>query len=281
MRKYLFLLLLLISTLSVWAENATNVRVRQEGKSIIITYDLNKKSNVRILMSSGNNQQYKELKSVTGNVGKSVPAGNSRKVVWKPLEEYAEFVAQNVRFKVETQSTYEDYALNGKVKTLLIGQVGYSFTPQLSYGGMIGQMYNGIGWYINGRSNYNFIAPTDVTCDKDGLIKGEGVPFYSGNTKISHYTINGGFMLDFLELDWSPNNRFHTFGFYIGGGYGKRELQWETTDGIWVKYEPTSHTGFSGNIGLFGSFYGVTLNIGVNTINFKYLDLEAGIGFMF
>ena len=192
-------------------------------------------------------------------------------------------MAQDVRFKVEAQSScdYNHYALNGKVKTLLIGQVGYSFTPQLSYGGMIGQMYNGIGWYINGRSNYNFIAPTDVTCDKDGLIKGEGVPFYSGNTKISHYTINGGFMLDFLEFDWSPNNRFHTFGFYIGGGYGKRELQWETTDGIWVKYEPTSHSGFSGNIGFFGSFYGVTLNVGVNTINFKYFDLEAGIGLMF
>lgn len=281
MHKYIILLLILFSAITSFAENATNVRVRQEGKSIIITYDLNKKSNVRILMSSGNNQQYKELKSVTGNVGKSVPAGKSRKVVWKPLEEYAEFVAQNVRFKVETQSTYEDYTINGKIKTLLIGQVGYSLAPQLSYGGMIGQMYNGIGWYINGRSNYNFIAPTDVTCDKDGLIKGEGVPFYSGNTKISHYTINGGFMLDLLELDWSPNNRFHTFGFYIGGGYGKRELQWETTDGIWVKYEPTSHSGFSGNIGFFGSFYGVTLNVGVNTINFKYLDLEAGIGLMF
>ena len=281
MHKYIILLLILFSAITSFAENATNVRVRQEGKSIIITYDLNKKSNVRILMISGNNQQYKELKSVTGNVGKSVPAGKSRKVVWKPLEEYAEFVAQNVRFKVETQSTYEDYTINGKIKTLLIGQVGYSLAPQLSYGGMIGQMYNGIGWYINGRSNYNFIAPTDVTCDKDGLIKGEGVPFYSGNTKISHYTINGGFMLDLLELDWSPNNRFHTFGFYIGGGYGKRELQWETTDGIWVKYEPTSHSGFSGNIGFFGSFYGVTLNVGVNTINFKYLDLEAGIGLMF
>ena len=281
MHKYIILLLILFSAITSFAENASNIRVRQEGKAIVVTYDLNKKSNVRILMSSGNNQQYKELKSVTGNVGKSVPAGKSRKVVWKPLEEYAEFVAQNVRFKVETQSTYEDYTINGKIKTLLIGQVGYSLAPQLSYGGMIGQMYNGIGWYINGRSNYNFIAPTDVTCDKDGLIKGEGVPFYSGNTKISHYTINGGFMLDLLELDWSPNNRFHTFGFYIGGGYGKRELQWETTDGIWIKYEPTSHSGFSGNIGFFGSFYGVTLNVGVNTINFKYLDLEAGIGLMF
>lgn len=281
MRKYIYLLLLIFCALPIWANNATNVRVRQEGKSIIITYDLNKKSNVRILMASGNNQQYKELKSITGNVGKSVPAGKSRKVVWKPLEEYAEFVAQNVRFKVETQSTYEDYALNGKVKTLLMGQVGYSLAPQLSYGGMIGQMYHGIGWYINGRSNFNFVPSAELSCDKGGFIKGSGLPFYSGRTSTIHYMINGGFMLDFLELDWSPNNRFHTFGFYIGGGYGKRELQWETTDGVWVKYEPTSHSGFSGNIGLFGSFYGVTLNVGVNTINFKYLDLEAGIGLMF
>ena len=281
MRRYLLLLLLLISTLSVMADNATNVRVRQEGKSIIITYDLNKKSNVRILMSSGKNQQYKELKSLSGSVGKSVSAGRNRKVVWKPLEEYAEFVAQNVRFKVETQSTYEDYALNGKVKTLLMGQAGYSFVPQLSYGAMIGQMYNGIGWYINGRSNFNFVPYAELSCDKKGLVKGVGLPFYSGKTSVSHNLINVGFLLDFLEQDYRLNNRFNSFGFYVGGGYGRRELQWETTDGVWVKYKPTSHSGFSGNIGFFGSFYGVTLNIGVNTINFKYVDLEAGFGFMF
>ena len=238
---------------------------------------------MRILMSSENNQQYKELKSVTGNVGKSVPAGRSREVIWKPLEEYAEFVAQNVRFKVEAQSSfdYNHYALNGRIKTLLMGQVGYYLTPQFSYGGMIGQMYHGIGWYISGRSNFNFVPSTELSCDKNGVIKGNGVPFYSGNTSISHYMINGGFMLDFLEKDWHPNNRFNSFGFYIGGGYGKRELQWETTDGLWVKYAPTSHTGFSGNIGLFGSVYGITLSVGVNTINFKYVEVEAGIGYMF
>jgi hypothetical protein len=60
-----------------------------------------------------------------------------------------------------------------------------------------------------------------------------------------------------------------------------RDVQYETTDGIWIKYSPTSYNGFSGNIGLFGSVYGVTLNVGLNTIQFKYLELEAGIGFMF
>ena len=35
------------------------------------------------------------------------------------------------------------------------------------------------------------------------------------------------------------------------------------------------------NIGLFGGVYGITLSAGVNTINFKYVEVEAGIGFMF
>ena len=55
----------------------------------------------------------------------------------------------------------------------------------------------------------------------------------------------------------------------------------ETTDGMWIKYAPTSHNGFAGNVGLFGSVAGVTLNMGVSTINFKYVDLEVGVGFMF
>ena len=278
MRKYIYLVLLLFCSLPILANNATNVRVRQEGKSIIITYDLNKKSNVRILMSSGNNQQYKELKSVTGNVGKSVPAGKSRKVVWKPLEEYAEFVAQNVRFKVEAMGSYDYYAQNAQIKTVVVGQFGYSVAPQLSYGAMIGQMYKGIGWYVSGRSNFQFNAPTELACDKQGYIDGER-PFYTGNTSITHYAVNAGFMMNVLEK--TTKNKFNTLGFYLGGGYGKRELQWETTDGLWVKYAPTSHTGFSGNIGLFGSVYGITLSAGVNTINFKYLEVEAGIGFMF
>ena len=278
MRKYIILLFILFSTTSLWAENASNIRVRQEGKAIVITYDLSKNSVVRLLMASGKSNQYTELTAVTGNVGKGVSAGQNRKIVWKPLEEKEAFIAENVRFKVEAMSSYDYRAQNATMKTLVMGQVGYSVAPQLSYGAMIGQMYKGIGWFVSGRSNFQFNTPTELACNEEGYIDNER-PFYTGNISTTHYIINAGFMMNVLEK--TTKNKFNTLGFYLGGGYGKRELQWETTDGLWVKYAPTSHTGFSGNIGLFGSVYGITLSAGVNTINFKYVEVEAGIGFMF
>lgn len=279
MRRYIFLIVCIFSAIGVWAENATNVRVRQEGKSIVVTYDLSQKSVVRLLMASGSSEVYTELQAVTGDVG-NVAAGKNRKVVWKPLDEHKKFVAKNVRFKVETQSAYEYYTQNAKIKTLVSGQLGYSVTPQLSYGVMIGQMYKGIGWYITGRSNFHFQAPTELRVDDQGFID-SSTQFYTGNVSKSHYVIIGGVMVNFLEWSRLTKNKFNTFGLYIGGGYGKREIQWETTDGLWVKYAPTSHTGFSGNIGVFGSVYGITLSAGLNTINFKYVEVELGIGYMF
>ena len=278
MRKYIILLFVLFSATLLRAENASNIRVRQEGKAIVITYDLSKNSVVRLLMATGRSNQYTELKAVTGNVGKGVSAGQNRKIVWKPLEENETFIAENVRFKVEALSSYDYYTQNAKIKTIVLGQIGYSTAPQLSYGAMIGQMYKGIGWYVSGRSNFQFNAPAELACDKQGYIDGER-PFYTGNTSTTHYAVNAGFMMNVLEK--ITKNKFNTLGFYVGAGYGKRELQWETTDGLWVKYVPTSHNGFSGNVSLFGSFYGVTLNVGLNTINFKYVEVEAGIGYMF
>lgn len=278
MRKYFILFLLLVSALGLRAENASNVRIRQEGKSIIITYDLSRRSVVRVLMSSNNSGYYTELKAVSGNVGKGVPAGNARKIVWHPLEEKGEFVAKDVRFKVEALSSYDYYTQNATMKTLVMGQVGYSVAPQLSYGVMVGQMYNGIGWYANFRSNFNFMVSSDLECDGNGVINGE-MPFYTGKKQSSHLAINAGFMMNFLE--WSAKNKFNTLGMYVGGGYGKRELQWEMAGGNWVKYGPTSVAGFSGGVGLFGSISGATLSVGMNTISFQYVDVVVGVGFMF
>jgi hypothetical protein len=159
-----------------------------------------------------------------------------------------------------------------------MGQVGYSVAPQLSYGVMVGQMYNGIGWYANFRSNFNFVASPELVCDEKGAINRE-VPFYTGNKQSSHLVITGGFMMNFLEK--TAKNKFNTFGMYVGGGYGKRELQWEMVGGKWVKYGPTSVAGFSGNLGLFGSVSGLTFSVGMNTIKFEYVDVVLGVGFMF
>ena len=180
---------------------------------------------------------------------------------------------------VDSMNNYQRYAFNAKIKTLVMGQIGYSVAPQLSYGAMIGQMYKGYGWYVSGRSNFSFDAPTIIaSCDEDGMIDGVK-PFFSGNTHITHFAVHGGFMMNFLEK--VTKNKFTTLGAYVGGGYGKRQLVAETANGEWIKYAPTSHNGFAANVGLFGSVAGVTLNVGVSTINFKYMDFELGIGFMF
>lgn len=280
MRKYIILLFVLFSATLLRAENASNIRVRQEGKNIVITYDLSKKSNVRVGMATGNSTEFKELKAVSGDLGKGVSAGTNKQIVFRPLDEYEKFLAQNVRFKVVAQSSFDEYAKNWSTRTMIIGQFGYSATPQLSYGLMFGQLYYGMGWYVNARSNFNFNNPAQLSCDKNGSIDGI-TPFYSGNTSLSHLIVNVGFMWDILDWESRTETRFEGLGFYVGGGYGRRELQWEIVDGTWVKYAPTSHTGFSGNIGVFGSILGVTINIGVNTINFKYVELEAGVGVVF
>ena len=178
----------------------------------------------------------------------------------------------------DTLSKYQRYAQNAKIKTLVMGQIGYSVAPQLSYGAMVGQMYKGYGWYLKGRSNFHFAPSANLVCDANGSIDGDRL-FFSGNTSATHYAVSGGFMMNFIEK--KTKNKFNTFGCYIGGGYGKREMQWETADGKWVTYAPTSYKGFAGDIGLMGSLCGVTLSLGVSTINFQYVELEVGVGFMF
>ena len=280
MRRYIFLFSFIFVTLGLCAENAINIRVRQEGKSIIVTYDLSQKSVVRLLMASGNSEHYTELKAVSGNVGKAVPAGENRKIVWKPLEENEKFIAQNVRFKVEAQSAYEYYAQNAKIKTLVMGQVGYSVAPQVNYGVMIGQMYRGGGWYVSGKSNFVFGIKSTLSCEQGGFV-GEYKPFYNGEKITSSFIANGGVMLNFLEWSKATKNKFNTVGLYLGAGYGKREVYWHTIDSQWVLHNPSSSSGISVDTGVFGSIYGVTLSAGITTIAFQYAELTVGLGYIF
>lgn len=275
------------------AENATNVRVRQRNKDIIITYDLSKTSNVRAFVSVGNDPNYIPLTAVEGAVGKRVHAGSNLEIVWHPLDENDGFVADNVRFRVEALGTYEQYILpknrkgkpqGGKsnIETFITGEFGYAFAPQMSYGFSLGQTYKGVGWYINARSNFRFDNATNgLSCGEGGYIDGT-LPFYTGSKKTSHLVANAGLVMDFIELGGgSPRNRFNTFGMYVGAGYGWRRMLWELGNHDWAEYAPTSAQGITVNGGIIASVYGFTIKAGVTTINFKYLEIEAGIGWMF
>ena len=168
--------------------------------------------------------------------------------------------------------------------TMILGEMGYSIAPQVAYGIMIGQIYNGMGWYIKGRSNFNFLKATNGrSCDEKGRLNDSNViPFYSGRKFSTEWLFDLGMAVDLMQII-KNKKRFknNSFGIYLGCGYGEREVFWETKAGNLVTYTPNSYSGLSMDGGLFGSVYSVTISAGVNTIGFKYLEFEAGIGVTF
>lgn len=184
-------------------------------------------------------------------------------------------VLKNEKSAYERYSSYSDKI----IETFLLGQFAYSPMPQMAYGALLGQTYAGVGWYVNGTSNFQ-TCKSELTSDENGLVDGV-MPFYTGRTKSTVFSVHGGLVLDFLDLAHVPNNRFNTFGLFLGAGYGSRKMYWEQYDRSWVNFASRSYTGVSANAGLVGSIYGLTFSVGANTIQFKYWELEAGIGFMF
>ena len=68
---------------------------------------------------------------------------------------------------------------------------------------------------------------------------------------------------------------------YIGAGYGNRVLAWETIDGELVKNTDHSATGVAAELGAIGRLGQFAVSVGFQTVNFKYHELSAGIGFFF
>ena len=52
-------------------------------------------------------------------------------------------------------------------------------------------------------------------------------------------------------------------------------------DGRWLEYGPTAAKGISFGGGVIGSFKGLTISVGLNTIQAKHMEIEMGLGWMF
>ena len=129
MRRLLYICILVLSAMSMMADNyAINARAEQVERTMVITYDLSKTANVRLLVSTNMSNDFKELKKVTGHVGKNVQPGANRRITWNVLEEYDRFVADGVRFKVETYGAEKQtFPVNG-VSFTMVGVEGGTFT---------------------------------------------------------------------------------------------------------------------------------------------------------
>ena len=126
-RFFLFLVALLAGVQGVFAQ-VTNVDAAQVGKNILITYDLDRTSDISVECSTDGGRTYKPLYRVSGAVGKSVQAGNNT-ITWDVLAEQDNLRGDKICFCVNattdrgTENGHEwvDLGLSVKWATCNVG----------------------------------------------------------------------------------------------------------------------------------------------------------------
>lgn len=200
-----------------------------------------------------------------------------------PLQEYRIRIEKDFFFPMDSTITIfagKTSSLTFKMKstikpkeprrTLVMAEVGYH-PSQISFGAMVGIVSKN-GAYLRFRSDFGS-ASTELECDDTGaLANGTGTPYYKeGVTTKARISITAGYLRQIIKPLYA----------YIGAGYGNRILAWETIDGELVKNTDHSTTGVAAELGAIGRLGQFAVSVGFQTVNFKYHELSAGIGFFF
>ena len=155
-------------------------------------------------------------------------------------------------------------------RTLVMAEVGYH-PSQISFGAMVGIVSKN-GAYLRFRSDFGS-ASTELECDDTGVLtNGAGTAYYKeGVTTKARMSITAGYLRQIIKPLYA----------YIGAGYSNRVLAWETIDDELVKNTDHSATGVAAELGAIGRLGQFAVSVGFQTVNFKYHELSAGIGFFF
>ena len=123
--RYLLTLLLILSPLSLVAQSAvSNVRAIQDGRNVVLLYDLSKDAVIRqVKIDVDGRSRVLPMSSLSGDVGKKVSIGADRRIVYNVLEDYKDGLrSDNVYFVVvDNYHEYVDLGLSVKWATCNVG----------------------------------------------------------------------------------------------------------------------------------------------------------------
>ena len=119
MKKNRLLLILFLAIFQtgtyIYSQKISNVNFNQERNNIIISYNLETKIPCKIALfvsTNGGGTWLGPLKKVSGDIGVNVSSGN-KLITWNVLEEFEQFVGNNILFKVN--------AISNELQTVKIG----------------------------------------------------------------------------------------------------------------------------------------------------------------
>lgn len=273
--RNILILLLLIAT-PLYAQDVTNISAQQEGRDIVVYYDLSDKADVSLDVRFNGRRQ--KISMLSGDIGKSIESGNRKKIVWHVLDEKeSSFLQNNVVFTVRANAPY---------RTILLAEGGISALPFTPSGGLMIGGVKRVGWYVKGRSNFIFGNPkpngsitpkgdtiTLSTNNGDKIIPNNAMPYnITGVYYTTHWVANAGMIV----RCWHRNPI--DIYIYFGVGYGERKQVWQTIHDGYLTYMPSYHSNVSGDLGLLFSYKKFMLSAGVTSIGYKYIDMQLGLG---
>ena len=269
------LILLCLAVIPLSAQQVTNIRAQQEGREIAVYYDLSARANVTMSVKVDGKRIRTEKTS--GDIGKGVEAGEQKRIAWLVLDETnGRFKAEKVVFSVRANAPW---------RTFILAEGGISPQPfQYSAGLMVGAVAR-MGGYVKARSSFQFANPVGYIrpegnafyCSPlNGNISETEMPYYlSGKSRPMQWLVDGGVIARVFYIS-------DYMGYvYVGAGYGVRQQLWQTYDGKWLNYEPTTYKGFSLDCGFMMAYKHFALSVGANTIAFKYAEIQIGVGYIF
>ena len=158
-----------------------------------------------------------------------------------------------------------------KRRTLVMPVMGVNKTP--SFGVMVGVVKK-FGPYFKAKYDFKDNS-TDLECNNEGIVQGGEVAgseaWFTGRTKNTRMSLTVGGMMRLAMPLYA----------YAGTGYGYKTLAWETVDGAWAKNNQNSYKGLEFETGVIYRHTNYAASLGIQTNQFKFWEVNLGIGIMF
>ena len=163
--------------------------------------------------------------------------------------------------------------------------IGYHYAIEAPYGLTIGGVSRRLGWYVRFKTNMSFDKHVVECNDQNGGeligVSADEIYCFTGNKKKNSYALTAGMVVKCT--DWLYTS--------VGIGYGDRTLLYEYSlkDPVtgneqqtgWAKHLDASYKGVAADWDVMLKFGPIYVSAGCSTVNFKYVDFNAGAGVFF
>ena len=250
--------------------HVTNIHAQQQDKTVTIKYDLNVRSDVRLLISIDDGEHYTDTMKVTGMVNKVIPAGKNKTIRWQAFRDLGYGDYPEIRFKFITEEKPQIVSKPIPNISFITLNGAYTNTENPSVGFTYGRVKK-YGWFVSIMSGFNFagLAPA-ATSDAEGFV-GEDLPFYKDEYAKTVLSVMGGGMMRL-------NNAMYL---KAGLGFGNRSLSWKTLDDRWVRNGGYSAVGVDVSAGMLFNFGDFVISLDAVTTNFNVFEGRIGLGYSF